>query len=114
MVRSSKGVGEVASDFQYGEDNLLVNMELAYHWESNYFAWTYTTLTKIPIFVGQMKSLTELNLCYNKITSLPKEISKLESLQKLILSGNQLTSLDFGLEKMTSLRVLSLRGKPIN
>ena len=48
-------------------------------------------LTIVPAQIGQLTSLTELNLGSNQLTSVPAEIGQLTSLRKLFLYGNQLT-----------------------
>jgi len=46
----------------------------------------------VPAEIGQLTSLTELDLSGNQLTSLPAEIGQLTSLKELDLGGNQLTS----------------------
>ena len=48
-------------------------------------------LTSVPAEIGQLTSLTVLDLNNNELTSVPAEIGQLASLTVLHLSGNQLT-----------------------
>ena len=50
-------------------------------------------LTSLPVEIGNLVNLQQLNLTTNQLTSLPVEIGKLVNLQSLILVNNKLTSL---------------------
>ena len=65
-------------------------------------------LTSLPAEIGQLTSLTYLNLGGNQLTSLPAEIGQLTSLTELYLSDNQLTSLPAEIGQLTSLEELGL------
>ena len=58
----------------------------------------------VPAEIGQLTSLTELDLRGNQLTSLPAEIGQLTSLTVLYLRRNQLTSLPAEIGQLTSLR----------
>ena len=60
-------------------------------------------LTSVPAEIGQLTSLTELDLHDNQLTSLPAEIGQLTSLTELDLNGNQLTSLPAEIGQLSSL-----------
>ena len=63
----------------------------------------------VPADIGQLTSLTKLNLNRNQLTSLPAEIGQLTSLTRLDLFGNQLTSVPAEIGQLTSLEGLDLR-----
>ena len=65
-------------------------------------------LTSVPAEIGQLTSLTGLDLRYNQLTSVPAEIGQLASLRKLSLGGNQLTSVPAEIGQLTSLKCLDL------
>ena len=65
-------------------------------------------LTSVPAEIGQLASLRELSLGGNQLTSVPAEIGQLTSLKLLFLSGNQLTSVPAEIGQLTSLKELSL------
>ena len=46
----------------------------------------------MPAEIGQLTSLTSLNLGKNQLTSLPAEIGQLTALTHLFLDSNQLTN----------------------
>ena len=62
----------------------------------------------VPADIGQLTSLTKLNLLGNQLTSVPAEIGQLTSLKLLFLFGNQLTSVPAEIGQLTSLKELSL------
>ena len=63
----------------------------------------------VPVDIGQLTSLTKLNLNRNQLTSLPAELGQLTSLTRLDLFGNQLTSVPAEIGQLTSLEGLDLR-----
>ena len=63
----------------------------------------------VPADIGQLTSLTKLNLNRNQLTSLPAELGQLTSLTRLDLFGNQLTSVPAEIGQLTSLEGLDLR-----
>jgi leucine-rich repeat protein SHOC2 len=65
-------------------------------------------LTSVPAEIGQLTSLEGLDLRYNQLTSVPAEIGQLASLRKLSLGGNQLTSVPAEIGQLTSLKCLDL------
>jgi leucine-rich repeat protein SHOC2 len=62
----------------------------------------------VPAEIGQLTSLTRLDLLGNQLTSVPAEIGQLASLRKLSLGGNQLTSVPAEIGQLTSLKCLDL------
>ena len=62
----------------------------------------------VPAEIGQLTSLTRLDLRDNRLTSLPAEIGQLTSLEQLYLYGNELTSVPAEIGQLTSLRCLDL------
>lgn len=65
-------------------------------------------LTELPPEIGQLSSLTGLDLFSNNLTSLPPEIGQLSSLTKLRLFNNQLTSLPPEIGQLAALTTLDL------
>jgi internalin A len=65
-------------------------------------------LTVLPPEIGQLTSLTKLNLYNNQLTSLPESISKLSSLKSFDLGGNQLASLPEAITQLFNLEGLDL------
>ena len=70
-------------------------------------------LTSLPANIGQLASLTQLNLGENKLTSLPAEIGQLTSLTQLYLGRNRLTTLPAEIGQLTSLTYLYLSGNTL-
>lgn len=66
----------------------------------------------IPDEVGQLKSLTSLNLSNNQISYLPNNLAKLKRLKNLALHCNNLTTLPVELVKL-NIHELSLRNNPL-
>ena len=62
----------------------------------------------LPGSIGQLASLTELDLTGNKVASLPDSIGQLTNLTELHLSGNKIVSLPDSIGQLTSLTVLNL------
>ena len=60
-------------------------------------------LTSVPAEIGQLASLTSLNLESNQLTSLPAEIGQLTSEEWLCLDENELTSMPAEIGQLTSL-----------
>jgi leucine-rich repeat protein SHOC2 len=60
-------------------------------------------LTTLPAAIGNLTSLTTLNLSNNQISSLPTEIGNLTNLTTLNLSNNELSSLPTSIGNLTSL-----------
>ena len=67
----------------------------------------------VPAEIGQLTSLTRLDLRDNRLTSLPAEIGQLTSLEQLYLYGNELTSVPAEIGQLTSLTRLSLGGNQL-
>eukprot|EP01105_Mastigella_eilhardi_P007644 TRINITY_DN1916_c0_g1_i1.p1 TRINITY_DN1916_c0_g1~~TRINITY_DN1916_c0_g1_i1.p1 ORF type:complete len:1004 (+),score=298.73 TRINITY_DN1916_c0_g1_i1:31-3012(+) len=58
--------------------------------------------------IGDLTSLTSLNLSFNKITSLPENISRLRDLKELNVANNTLITLPHSLTDMKSLTVFNV------
>ena len=67
----------------------------------------------LPVEIGQLTSLRQLNLSHNQLRSVPAEIGQLTSLRKLLLDRNQLTSLPAEIGQLTALTVLGLSGNKL-
>ena len=70
-------------------------------------------LTNLPVEIGKLTNLTELDLSRNQLTNLPSEIGKLTNLTELNLSRNQLTNLPVEIGKLTNLTELNLSNNEI-
>ena len=57
-------------------------------------------LTSVPAEIGQLTSLTVLDLDDNQLTSVPAEIGQLRALEKLYLKGNKLTSVPVAVNEL--------------
>ncbi|MBK6429774.1 leucine-rich repeat domain-containing protein [Candidatus Amarolinea dominans] len=62
----------------------------------------------MPAEIGQLTSLTSLEISSNQLTALPAELFQLTSLTSLNLSSNQLTALPAEIGQLTSLTSLNL------
>ena len=65
-------------------------------------------LSSLPTEIGQLTSLRELDLDANRLTTVPAEIGLLTLLKELKLSDNQLTSVPAEIGQLTSLTELYL------
>ena len=65
-------------------------------------------LTSIPSQIGQLSSLTGLNLSNNNLVSLPDEIYQLTNLTELSLYDNNLESISEDIGNLTNLKSLDL------
>ena len=70
-------------------------------------------LTSVPAEIWQLASLERLDLTHNKLTSVPAEIWQLTALRRLELYGNRLTSVPAEIGQLTSLRELNLGGNQL-
>ncbi len=66
------------------------------------------SLTKLPETIGNLSNLTKLDLSWNNMTELPKEIGKLKYLTELNLSVNKLTKLPEEIGELNNLTELKL------
>ncbi|MEM6503534.1 MAG: leucine-rich repeat domain-containing protein, partial [Cyanobacteria bacterium P01_C01_bin.89] len=62
-------------------------------WDNKTAKYKGNNLTSLPPEIGQLSSLTQLDLSSNQLSSLPPEIGQLSSLTQLYLRSNQLSSL---------------------
>lgn len=74
---------ELQIHYQYGDRNLLEELEIAFTTETTIFSFPFLKVTKIPSMIGRLGHLQELNLCYNLITEVPKSFYELVSLRKV-------------------------------
>jgi secreted protein with Ig-like and vWFA domain len=70
-------------------------------------------IRELPPEIGDVQTLTHLNLSDNPLVELPSEIGQLENLRYLDLSGTALTSLPDTLWSLPNLETLSLRYVPL-
>jgi len=70
--------------------------------------YNYLDKNELPDSIGELSSLTYLDLDENKLTTLPDSIGKLSSLKKLDLIDNELTTLPDSIGKLSSLTELDL------
>jgi Leucine-rich repeat (LRR) protein len=73
----------------------------------------FNQISEIPEAIGQLQSLTNLNLGFNQISEIPKAIGQLQSLTNLNLYGNQITKIPQWMQSFDNLEELDLRGNPI-
>ncbi len=73
-----------------------------------------SNLTKLPVSIGKLIHLQQLNVNNTKISSLPKSIGRLTNLQQLDLSNNQLNSLPESIGRLTKLQKLDLSNNQLN
>lgn len=66
----------------------------------------YKKLTSLPLAIGKLTELRELDLQNNNLVALPKEIGGLTHLKKLVVSNNRLTSLPPEIGNLDSLEQL--------
>ena len=69
-------------------------------------------LTWLPSEIGQLRSLTFLDLSQNDLTSLPAEIGMLINLKTLLVFDNQLETLPFEMGYLYQLKTLGIEGNP--
>ncbi|GER37093.1 leucine-rich repeat-containing protein [Striga asiatica] len=62
----------------------------------------------LPLSLGKLSTLTELNLAQNRIMALPNSIASLETLTKLDVRGNQLINLPSSFGELENLTELNL------
>ena len=67
-------------------------------------------LTWFPSEIGQLRSLTFLDLSQNDLTSLPPEIGMLVNLKTLLVFDNQLETLPFEMGYLYQLKTLGIEG----
>jgi Leucine-rich repeat (LRR) protein len=70
-------------------------------------------LTSLPAEIGRLTGLTVLDLRRNQLTSLPVESGMLTGLTTLYLDNNQLTSLPVEIGELTGLERLDLSYNPL-
>jgi len=89
---------------QYWENGRLIFIRPDWdNWENMYFLYG-----EIPSEIGNLTSLTQLDLSYNQLTDIPSEIENLTNLTGLYLYGNQLTDIPSEIGNLTSLTQLDL------
>ncbi|KAK4553429.1 Glucose-repressible alcohol dehydrogenase transcriptional effector [Recurvomyces mirabilis] len=72
--------------------------------------FNHNLLTWLPPDIGSMRSLTVLDLSFNKLDSLPAEIGMLTNLKKLLLYGNNLRDLPAEIGTLFQLETLGVVG----
>ena len=72
--------------------------------------FNHNLLTWLPPDIGSMRSLTILDLSFNKLDSLPPEIGMLTNLKKLLVYGNLLRDLPAELGTLFQLETLGVVG----
>ena len=68
----------------------------------------------MPISIGNLINLVQLELCYNQITTLPISIGNLINLQLLTLRNNKINVLPDSIGNLINLRELYLQYNQIN
>jgi len=69
---------------------------------------SYFGLTQVPSEIGQLSTLTQLELQNNLLTSLPPEVGQLTMLRELNLQNNLLTNLPPEIGQLSALKELNL------
>jgi len=92
---------------------LLEHLNQAKNCNSHRFAFSQALLQQIPLQIGTLNNLKELNFSFNNLSCLPNEISNLVQLQILNLSENQFTEIPSVILGMTSLSQLNMSGNQI-
>ncbi|KAF2773808.1 glucose-repressible alcohol dehydrogenase-like protein transcriptional effector [Teratosphaeria nubilosa] len=72
--------------------------------------FNHNRIRELPSNIGQMRSLTMLDLSFNELTSLPPEIGMLTNLKKLLLFGNDLRDLPSEIGYLSKLEMLGIEG----
>ncbi len=73
----------------------------------------YTNLTSLPVGIGKLKQLKELNISQNPIKQFPSDFHHLTQLEKLeIESCMELECIPDRLEEMTKLRIINASRAP--
>ncbi|MFX1257116.1 MAG: protein kinase [Promethearchaeota archaeon] len=70
-------------------------------------------LNKLPESIGNLKSLTYLNLMDNQLISLPESIGGLSSLKEIWLGNNKLSTLPESIGNLNSLQYIDLSGNQL-
>ncbi len=65
-------------------------------------------LKELPMWIGKLTQLTELDLGGNELKSIPEWIGQLTQLEELNISGNELNEIPKSLERLTQLRKIDL------
>uniref|UniRef100_A0A3P8YL83 Leucine rich repeat containing 69 n=1 Tax=Esox lucius TaxID=8010 RepID=A0A3P8YL83_ESOLU len=71
-------------------------------------------LVEIPVEIGFLSKMIEMNLTNNSLVRLPKQMSRLTQLARLYLARNKLTELPEGVVALTELRVLDVAGNRLS
>nr|POE78763.1 glucose-repressible alcohol dehydrogenase transcriptional effector [Quercus suber] len=73
----------------------------------------HNKLQWLPTQIGQMRSLTVLDLSFNDLRHLPPEIGMLTNLRKLLLFDNHLVDLPTEMGSLYQLDMLGIEGNPL-
>ncbi|CAB1320301.1 unnamed protein product [Coregonus sp. 'balchen'] len=71
-------------------------------------------LEELPVEIGFLKKMVEINLTNNELGRLPKQIYSLSQLARLYLARNNLTELPEGVIGLMKLRVLDVAGNRLS
>ena len=67
----------------------------------------------LPESIGEINTLTNLEIYDHALTTLPKTLEKLTELEELRITANQVTKLDFDISKLNKLKILDLSAMPL-
>ncbi|EEP75764.1 conserved hypothetical protein [Uncinocarpus reesii 1704] len=73
----------------------------------------HNKLKTLPPSIGELKSLTHLDVSSNELTEIPEEIGMLTNLKKLLLFDNNLQTLPYELGCLYQLDTLGIEGNPL-
>ena len=92
----------------------LIFGKYQYDEEGDVIGYIRNNLRVLPVEIGLLHNLEELQIVANKLSSLPSEIGQLTDLQFLHLDGNKLSSLPSEIVQLTNLQSLHLDGNKLS
>ncbi|KAK6443528.1 Glucose-repressible alcohol dehydrogenase transcriptional effector [Oleoguttula sp. CCFEE 5521] len=75
--------------------------------------FNHNKLSYLPVQIGEMRSLTVLDLSFNELYELPPEIGMLTKLKRLLLFENKLSDLPYEVGSLHQLDFLGIEGNPM-
>ena len=106
--------GRVADTHKAIKDKMSRAISRAKTEESALLDFRREKIRTLPPEIGELQSLTVLNLGFNRLSALPAEIGELSNLKVLYLNDNNLKTLPPEIGQLSNLRELYLSGNPLN